>query len=157
MSVRCQVSARPITAKDISYDGDRIDLPNDWYAIVKTDYDTDLGEPWKAHDGHGVISDWIRGAALNMGTRRRASGTLPATARAERRRSSSSSVCDIHNGGSSVYGTVATVAAVGLLANGQAVCETCARSEYHYAMIGADGTTFATFRMECAARMDGAR
>jgi len=47
-----------VTAADISYDGQRIELESGWYAIVKTEYDENMGAPWKEHDGHGEVSEW---------------------------------------------------------------------------------------------------
>lgn len=28
--------------------------------VVQTEHDDCMGEPWKEHDGHGVVSDWTR-------------------------------------------------------------------------------------------------
>lgn len=41
------------------YDGDRVELPGGLYAKVKTPYDEDIGPPWKEHDGHGPVTDWL--------------------------------------------------------------------------------------------------
>lgn len=42
------------------YAGDevRYKLPGGLYAIVKIEYDTDYGPPWKNSASHGVVSDW---------------------------------------------------------------------------------------------------
>lgn len=50
-----------ITARDIQFQGGntaRVELEAGWYAIVRTEQDEDMGEPWVEHDGHGVISRW---------------------------------------------------------------------------------------------------
>jgi hypothetical protein len=51
--------ATAIQKSDIpQYAPAEIDLPNGWRAEIKTEYDDAMGEPWKEHDGHGVISEW---------------------------------------------------------------------------------------------------
>ena len=49
-----------------NYAGEEVcyELPGGLHAIVKIEYDTDCGPPWKNSDGHGVVSDWeYRGEA----------------------------------------------------------------------------------------------
>lgn len=50
--------AHVVTSADISYNGQRIELENGWYAIVRTEWDDSMAEPWKEHDGHGKVSEW---------------------------------------------------------------------------------------------------
>lgn len=37
-----------------------IELPNGWAATIRIDPDDSMGEPWKEHDGHGIVSEWTR-------------------------------------------------------------------------------------------------
>jgi hypothetical protein len=52
-------NATAIQKSDIPhYAPAEINLPNGWRAEIKTEYDDAMGEPWREHDGHGVISEW---------------------------------------------------------------------------------------------------
>ena len=41
-----------------NYDEDRHDFGDGTYAVARTKHDESMGEPWKEHDGHGIVSDW---------------------------------------------------------------------------------------------------
>jgi hypothetical protein len=41
-------------------DGDRITCEVDgFHVMADVHHDPDMGEPWKEHDGHGVVSEWV--------------------------------------------------------------------------------------------------
>lgn len=43
----------------IACDGDTISCTKNGYVVTaRIESDTDMGPPWKEHEGHGVVSDW---------------------------------------------------------------------------------------------------
>jgi hypothetical protein len=50
-------SMRKSTMKRI-FDGDTLEFKGHMFK-VRIEHDDSMGEPWKEHDGHGIVSDWV--------------------------------------------------------------------------------------------------